>query len=351
MNDSSHQAETVEAPADAPPAEPDIHSTMGRLAALADEQRAAAESDSSAAAAREPVAHAETRAAETSDIVMVAADALAHKPDEPRADHVETFDVDIAAHVAAALALADPPAAAAAPAEMPGEVRHEGTVAPAPVEMSAPAEPAIPVAASTAVPIPDETAHPAAAAMVIPLVAATASPAAAPGSRVARTIDRLVTVMGALLPYALVAIGLRLVMARVFFLSGQSKIEGPVYPIEVPGVDLLQGFGLNVTLPTAVKESTYAMFAQMANLPIPSWIAAPVVSYAEFVLPICLVLGFGARFAALALLIMTVVIQAFVLPQALWTTHIYWAAILLVLISLGPGAVSIDHVIRRLYKR
>jgi len=93
------------------------------------------------------------------------------------------------------------------------------------------------------------------------------------------------------------------------------------------------------------------MFDKMANLPIPSWIAAPVVSYAEFILPICLVLGFGARFAALGLLVMTVMISAFVAPQALWTTHIYWAAILVVLMSLGPGVVSIDHLIRRLYKR
>jgi len=189
----------------------------------------------------------------------------------------------------------------------------------------------------------------AAAAMAIP--AAVAAPAAASGSPVARTIDRLVTAIAAVLPYALVAIGLRFVMARLFFLSGQSKVEGLVYRIDVPGFDLMQGFSLAVTVPTAVKDSTYAMFDKMANLPIPSWIAAPVVSYAEFILPICLVLGFGARFAALGLLVMTVMISAFVAPQALWTTHIYWAAILVVLMSLGPGVVSIDHLIRRLYKR
>ena len=33
------------------------------------------------------------------------------------------------------------------------------------------------------------------------------------------------------IPYALVALGLRLVMARLFFLSGQAKIEGPRIPI------------------------------------------------------------------------------------------------------------------------
>ena len=81
-------------------------------------------------------------------------------------------------------------------------------------------------------------------------------------------------------------------MAQVFFLSGQRKIEGLVYRLD------LQVLDLSVTVPTGVKESTYLMFDKMANLPLPSWFAAPVVSYAEFILPICLVLGLATRFAA-----------------------------------------------------
>jgi len=45
--------------------------------------------------------------------------------------------------------------------------------------------------------------------------------------------------------YALLALGLRLVMARVFFLSGQAKIEGPGVPIRWPA----GGVDLSVTLP------------------------------------------------------------------------------------------------------
>ena len=74
--------------------------------------------------------------------------------------------------------------------------------------------------------------------------------------------------------------------------------------------------------------------------------AAYLFTYAEFVLPICLVLGFATRLSALALLILTVLMQIYVAPQALWTTHVYWIAILMVLMSVGPGAISLDRLIR-----
>ena len=65
--------------------------------------------------------------------------------------------------------------------------------------------------------------------------------------------------------YALLALGLRLVMARVFFLSGQAKIEGPGVPIQWPA----GGIDLSVTLPAAIKETTFQLFeTQYADLPI-----------------------------------------------------------------------------------
>ena len=51
--------------------------------------------------------------------------------------------------------------------------------------------------------------------------------------------------------YALVGLGLRLVMARVFFISGQAKIEGPDVPIHwSPG-----GIDFSVTLPAGIKDT------------------------------------------------------------------------------------------------
>jgi putative oxidoreductase len=149
-----------------------------------------------------------------------------------------------------------------------------------------------------------------------------------------------------LLPYALVGLALRLTMARAFFLDGQTRIDGPHVPLNV------QDFSVSVTLPLEVKAATVnAFLTQIPLLPVPPALAAYVLSYAEFVLPICLLIGFATRFSALALLALTVALQLFVMPQALWTTHVYWASILLVLISMGGGQISVDAVIRFIARR
>jgi putative oxidoreductase len=148
------------------------------------------------------------------------------------------------------------------------------------------------------------------------------------------------------IPYALVALALRLVMARVFFLDGQTRVDGPHVGFN------LYGFDVSLVLPMQVKtETVFTFLTQYAALPVPGAIAAYLVGYAEFVLPVMLVLGFGTRIAALGLLIMTAMIQVFVLPEALWTAHVYWDALLLVLLSRGPGQISVDHVIRWLSRR
>jgi putative oxidoreductase len=152
---------------------------------------------------------------------------------------------------------------------------------------------------------------------------------------------------GAIMIYALVALGLRLVMARVFFLSGQAKIEGPsvLIHLNVPAIDF------SVILPAQIKPTTFQMFeTQYAALPIPSAVAAVIFAYAEFVLPICLVLGFATRFAAVSLFVMTLLLQVYVLPAMWWSAHVYWLSILAVLVCVGPGAVSIDALIRVVYR-
>lgn len=150
----------------------------------------------------------------------------------------------------------------------------------------------------------------------------------------------------AFIPYALVALVLRLVMARVFFLDGQARIDGPHLAYS------FHGFDFSAVLPLQVKTETFSAFlSHYSALPLPPAFAAYLVSGAEFLLPIMLVLGLGTRFAALGLMMVTALIQLFVQPEALWTAHIYWAAILLVLLARGPGPVSFDHVIRLLARR
>lgn len=148
------------------------------------------------------------------------------------------------------------------------------------------------------------------------------------------------------IPYALVALALRLVMARLLFLDGQARIEGPSVPLT------WHDFGFSVVLPQHIRPETLTgLINQNPPLPLPPALVAYLVCYGEFILPIFLVLGLATRFSALALLIATALIQIYVMPDALWTTHVYWASIALVLLSQGPGRISIDHIIRFFARR
>ena len=83
-----------------------------------------------------------------------------------------------------------------------------------------------------------------------------------------------------------------------------------------------------------------AMFTKQTS------IAGPLAT-----LPVMLLIGFGTRFAALGLLAVTALIQLYAAPEMLRTVHIYWAAILAVLLSLGPGQISFDDIIRLIARR
>jgi putative oxidoreductase len=161
----------------------------------------------------------------------------------------------------------------------------------------------------------------------------------------ARIVAGFVAACG-IVPYALVALLLRLVMARDVFLSGQAKAVGPTFPLS------FRGFSYSLILPAQVNDGTlHAFEAPFATGPVSPAIISYFILYAEFLLPICLVIGFGTRMSALLLLIVTVLLQLYVAPDALWTTHVYWFAILLVLMTCGGGAISLDRLIRRLYQK
>ena len=132
-------------------------------------------------------------------------------------------------------------------------------------------------------------------------------------------VVRANTMLGAL-PYALVALAARIFPAVVFWQSGQTKVDG-----------------------FAMKDSTYFLFEHEYALPfISPVLAAWLATIAEHIFPVLLVLGLFTRFSALALLIMTLVIQVFVYPQA-WITHGLWATAFLILIARGPGWLSLDR--------
>lgn len=75
-----------------------------------------------------------------------------------------------------------------------------------------------------------------------------------------------------------------------------------------------------------------------------------LVGIAEITLPLFLLAGLATRPAALALLVMTGVIQL-VFPDGWANFHLYWAALALSILAMGPGLLSLDHLIGRLYRR
>jgi putative oxidoreductase len=122
-------------------------------------------------------------------------------------------------------------------------------------------------------------------------------------------------------PYAVLALPLRLAVATVFWNSAMAKLVN--------------------------WDTTISLFADEYNLPLlPPVLAAYMALAIELTTPVLLVLGLFTRAAALVLLCMTAVIEIFVYPQA-WPTHIQWAAMLLVLLCRGAGAISLDTLLWR----
>lgn len=136
------------------------------------------------------------------------------------------------------------------------------------------------------------------------------------------------------IPHAFVALLARFSIAAVFWSSGQTKVEGLA-------VNFISGeFRLGWP---RLSDSAVALFQDEYKLPfIPPELAAPMAAAAEHVFPLLILFGLATRFSALALLVMTLVIQVFVYPGA-YATHATWAAVLLYLMARGPGLLSVDH--------
>jgi putative oxidoreductase len=145
------------------------------------------------------------------------------------------------------------------------------------------------------------------------------------------------------IPPAGIALLGRFSMAAVFWKSGQTKVEGFAF-------DLLEAqFQLGVP---HLSDSALALFRDEYRLPLlaPAF-AAALAALGEHLFAVLLLLGLATRLSALALLVMTAVIQLFVYPGA-YPTHGTWAAVLLYLLATGPGALSLDHwIVRRYHAR
>jgi len=126
------------------------------------------------------------------------------------------------------------------------------------------------------------------------------------------------------LPESALCLVARIAVALVFLKSGLTKIDN--------------------------FDSTIELFATEYNLPLlPPALAAYLGTAVELSAPVLLVLGLGARFAAAALLGMTLVIEVFVYPLN-YAEHLTWAALQLLVLTRGAGTVSLDYWLRRRFK-
>jgi putative oxidoreductase len=94
-------------------------------------------------------------------------------------------------------------------------------------------------------------------------------------------------------------------------------------------------------------QTTIVLFRDEYAVPLlPPELAAMLASVTELTCPIFLLIGLATRLATLPLIAMTLVIQLFVYPES-WSVHLMWISILLFILTRGPGALSVDHLIAK----
>lgn len=91
------------------------------------------------------------------------------------------------------------------------------------------------------------------------------------------------------------------------------------------------------------------LFGHLYSYPFPDALAY-VDGVAEIVLPVLLIVGLATRLSAFGLLIMVGVIQLTV-PLAWANFHLPWAGLAVGILALGPGTLSLDHLLRRWHMR
>lgn len=146
-------------------------------------------------------------------------------------------------------------------------------------------------------------------------------------SSFASGVNRVIAWLESVSYDTLLATPSRIFIAATFWLSARTKVDGLL----------------------SINQSAFFLFKEEYALPlIPSRLAAYMATYAEHLFALLLIIGLASRLSAAALLFMTLVIQVFVYPDA-WRTHLLWASALAFIVFRGPGALSIDHLIRKRY--
>jgi len=136
------------------------------------------------------------------------------------------------------------------------------------------------------------------------------------------------------IPESLILFISRFAIAAVFWKSGQTKIEG--FSLDIIAMKAQLGW-------PKLAETTGFLFEYEYNLPlIPPMLAAMLATIAEHLFPILILSGLFTRLAAFGIVVMTLVIQIFVYPDA-YPTHATWLAVAMLLMYRGAGVFSVDH--------
>jgi putative oxidoreductase len=128
---------------------------------------------------------------------------------------------------------------------------------------------------------------------------------------VARQIDRL---------QPLLLLAMRLYVARVFIMSGLTKIHD--------------------------WSITVALFTDEYHVPLlPPGVAALMGTATELSMPVLLALGLATRFGAIVLFFFNIiaVVSYAALPDVAVKDHYLWGVLILMVFVFGPGKISLDH--------
>jgi putative oxidoreductase len=123
------------------------------------------------------------------------------------------------------------------------------------------------------------------------------------------------------IPLSLILLAMRIAIGMVFFNAGLLKWRS--------------------------FDFTVKLFANEYRLPIlPPELAARLAMAVELAVPLFLFAGLATRLATLPLLAMTLVIVTLVYPAS-WVESLLWGSVLVMLLTRGPGVISLDHLIAR----
>lgn len=142
--------------------------------------------------------------------------------------------------------------------------------------------------------------------------------------RLIELYDNVVAKISGKLPESIMLLLVRFALAGIFWRSARTKVE--------------EGSWLTMS------DTTVLLFREEYAMPFPE-ITGLIAMYAEHFLPIMVVMGLFTRIGATGLLVMTLVIQFFVYPEAWWSVHILWVALALALIVRGGGIFSLDQIL------